>query len=382
MKTRGRRLLHHLSGILMGVAAFGLLQIAAVAGSTDSLHSLNVGAAAILDADLTVEEKSDSEVASVSRDVEEKAGKDKEKDKEVSEEDDTEESNLVMANVENAVNVRKEASEDSEKVGKLYSDCGGEILERRNGWTKLRSGNVTGWTKDEYLLFGEEAEEMAEDLGNLIATIDADTLRIRKEPQSDAGVWGLVGKNEEMKALDVINDEWVSVEWQGDIGYVSAEYIKIKFVIDSGETMEEIRKREEKELEEKRKADAEKAKLTENRGAVPVNASDDMLLAALIQCEAGNQPYEGKLAVGAVVMNRVRSGGYPNTIQGVIYASGQFTPAGNGKVAKRLESGGIQESCIQAAREAIAGASNVGGATHFRRAGNHDGLIIGSHVFW
>ena len=382
MKTRGRRLLHHLSGILMGVAAFGLLQIAAVAGNTDSLHSLNVGAAAILDADLTVEEKGNSEVASVSRDVEKNAGADKDKDKEAPEEDDAEESNLVMANVENAVNVRKEASEDSEKVGKLYSDCGGEILERRNGWTKLRSGNVTGWTKDEYLLFGEEAENMAEDLGNLIATIEADTLRIRKEPQSDAGVWGLVGKNEEMKALDIINDEWVSVEWQGDIGYVSAEYIKIKFVIDSGETMEEIKKREEKELEEKRKADEAKAKLTENRGAVPVNASDDMLLAALIQCEAGNQPYEGKLAVGAVVMNRVRSGGYPNTIQGVIYASGQFKPAGNGKVAKRLESGGIQESCIQAAREAIAGASNVGGATHFRRAGNHDGLVIGNHVFW
>ena len=384
MKTKGRRLLHHLSGILMGVAAFGLLQIAAVAGSTDSLHSLNVGAAAILDADLTVEEKDGSEVASVSRNLKEETekNKDREKDSEASEEEeDAEESNLVMANCENAVNVRMEASEDSDKVGKLYSDCGGEILERRNGWTKLRSGNVTGWTKDEYLLFGEDAEDMAEDLGNLIATIEADTLRIRKEPHSSAGVWGLVGKNEEMKVLEVLNDEWVSVEWQGDIGYVSAEYIRIKFVIDSGETMEEIKKREEKELEEKRKADAEKAKLTENRGAVPVGASDDMLLAALIQCEAGNQPYEGKLAVGAVVMNRVRSGGYPNTISGVIYASGQFTPAGNGKVAKRLEAG-IQESCIQAAREAIAGASNVGGATHFRRAGNHDGLVIGNHVFW
>ncbi len=103
--------------------------------------------------------------------------------------------------------------------------------------------------------------------------------------------------------------------------------------------------------------------------------------AALIQCEAGNQPYEGKLAVGAVVMNRVRSGGYPNTIQGVIYASGQFTPASNGKVAKRLEVGRHPESCIQAAREAIAGASNVGGATHFRRAGNHDGLVIGNHAY-
>ena len=267
------------------------------------------------------------------------------------------------------------------RSGKLYSDCGGEILERRNGWTKLKSGNVTGWTKDEYLLFGEEAEEMAQDLGNLVATIEAETLRIRMEPESDAGVWGLIGKNDKLKALEVIDDEWISVEYEGDIGYVSAEYTKIDFVIDAGETMEEIKKREEKEQEEKRKADAAKAKQTENRGAVPVGASDEELLAALIQCEAGNQPYEGQLAVGAVVMNRVRSGGYPNTISGVIYASGQFTPAGNGKVAKRLEAG-VRDSCLQAAREAIAGASNVGGATHFRRAGNHDGLVIGSHVFW
>ena len=384
MKTKGRRLLHYLSGMLMGAAAFGLLQISAVAGNTDSLHSLNAGAAAILDADLALEEDV-GEVASVSRSKEEKEkekeSREQDEGGETSDEDDAEESNLDMANVENAVNVRQEADEDSDKVGKLYSDCGGEILERRNGWTKLKSGNVTGWTKDEYLLFGDEAEAMAEDLGNLIATIEADTLRIRKEPRANAGVWGLVGKNEEMKALEVIDDDWVSVEWGGDIGYVSAEYIDIRFVIDSGETMEEIKAREEKEQEEKRKADAEKAKQKENRGAVPVGAADDVLLAALIQCEAGNQPYEGKLAVGAVVMNRVRSGGYPNTISGVIYASGQFTPAGNGKVAKRLEAG-IQDSCLQAAREAIAGVSNVGGATHFRRAGNHDGLIIGNHVFW
>lgn len=286
-----------------------------------------------------------------------------------------------MANVQNAVNVRKEASEDSERVGKLYSDCGGEILERCNGWTKLKSGNVTGWTKDEYLVFGKEAEEMAEDVGNLIAKVDADALRIRREPEEDAGVFGMVGKNEKMAALEIIDDEWVSVVYDDEVGYISAEYTTVEFIIDSGETMEEIRKREEKEQEEKRKADAAKAKLTENRGAVAVETSDDILLAALIQCEAGNQPYEGQLAVGAVVMNRVRSGGYPNTISGVIYASGQFTPAMNGKVAKRVEEG-VRPSCLQAAQEAIAGASNVGGATHFRRSGNHDGLIIGSHVFW
>lgn len=377
MRKKGRRLLHRLSGVLMGVTAIGLMQITAAAGNTNNLQTLNVGGAAILDADLTEKDvKTASETASASQDSETNEDKDASPD-----EDDAEESNLVMANVQNAVNVREEASEDSDRVGKLYSDCGGEILERRNGWTKLKSGNVTGWTKDEYLLFGEEAEELAQDVGNLVATVEADALRVRKEPEEDAGVYGLIGKNEELDAVEVIDDDWISVEYEGDIGYISAAYTSLEFVIGSGETMEEIAEREERELEEKRKADEAKAKLTENRGAVPVGAADDVLLGALIQCEAGNQPYEGQLAVGAVVMNRVRSGGYPNTVSGVIFASGQFTPAMSGAVAKKLETG-VNPSCLQAAQEAIAGASNVGGATHFKRAGNHDGIIIGSHVFW
>ena len=62
-------------------------------------------------------------------------------------------SGLVMANVRDAVNVRSDASEDASKVGKLYKDCGGTILERRDGWTKIQSGTLIGWAKDEYLLF-------------------------------------------------------------------------------------------------------------------------------------------------------------------------------------------------------------------------------------
>ena len=80
-------------------------------------------------------------------------------------------------------------------------------------------------------------------------------------------------------------------------------------------------------------------------------------------------------------MNRVRSGAYPDTIFGVIYASGQFTPALNGKVAK-VYAGNVSESCLQAAQAAINGETNVGEATHFKRVGLHDGYVIGNHVFW
>ena len=60
-----------------------------------------------------------------------------------------------MADVQDALNVRAEASEESEKVGLLYKDCGGRILERKDGWTKIKSGDLIGWAKDDYLLFDE-----------------------------------------------------------------------------------------------------------------------------------------------------------------------------------------------------------------------------------
>lgn len=284
-----------------------------------------------------------------------------------------EESDLVMVNVQVAMNVRAEASEDSEKVGVLYKDCGGRILERKDGWTRLKSGDLVGWASDEYLLFGEEAEAMANDVGNLIVTIETETLCVRKEPHTDADVLGLMAQDDELEIIEEVNDDWISVEYDDQVGYVSAEYVDLDFHIDEGETLIAIRKREEAER---------KAKLTANRGAVIVGGDDTRLLAALIYCEAGNETYNGQLAVGAVVMNRVRSGAYPNTISGVIFASGQFTPALNGKVARVYTSGNIPESCYQAATASINGETNVGGATHFRRAGNHDGIQIDNQVFW
>lgn len=281
---------------------------------------------------------------------------------------------LVMANVKNALNVRSEADEESEKAGYLYADCGGKILERKDGWTKLQSGNLVGWAKDEYLLFGADAEKLAADVGNLIVTIKTDALRIRKAPDEEAGIYGLLARDDELEVLEEL-DGWISVQYGKEVGYVSKEFVDADFKIDSGETVDEVKKRDEALAEEK-------AKLIQNRGAVAADVSDEILLAALIQCEAGNQPYEGQLAVGAVVMNRVRSGAYPSSINGVIYASGQFTPALNGKVARVAGSGNIKSSCMQAAREALGGASNVGGATHFRRSGSREGTIIGNHVFW
>ena len=282
------------------------------------------------------------------------------------------EKELAMANVQNALNIRAEADEKSEKVGYLYKDCGGTILERKDGWTRIKSGNVIGWAKDEYLLFGEEAKAMAEDVGNWIVTLDVSAVRVRKEPSMDAEIYGLLAYDDSVEFIDEVNNSWISVDYNDEVGYVNTDFINVKFHIDEGETMEVIKVREQEEAERKRKA---------NRGAVSADADEVRLLGALIYCEAGNQPYEGKLGVGAVVMNRVRSGAYPNTIHAVIYASGQFTPAMTGKVARVYE-GNVPESCIQAAQAAINGETTIGEATHFRRAGKREGYVIGDHVFW
>ncbi len=282
------------------------------------------------------------------------------------------EEELTMANVQNALNIRAQADENSEKVGLLYKDCGGTILERSEGWTKLRSGNVTGWAKDEYLLFGEEAKEMAEDVGNWIVTLDNGAVRVRTQPDSDADVYGFLAYEDTVEFIDIVDDQWISVDFNDEIGYVNTDYINVRFHIDEGESMEVIRAREREEAERKRNA---------NRGAVAADADELRLLGALIYCEAGNQSYEGMVGVGAVVMNRVKSGAYPNTIHAVIYASGQFTPAMTGKVARVYE-GTVPELCMQAAQAAINGETTVGDATHFRRAGKREGYVLGDHVFW
>ena len=105
------------------------------------------------------------------------------------------------------------------------------------------------------------------------------------------------------------------------------------------------------------------------------------LLAAIIQCEAESEPYEGKIAVGNVVLNRVKSSHFPNTITGVIYAPKQFSPVASGRLAYRLEAG-VNDECIRAATEVLNG-KHITDALFFRRNnGSISGTVIGNHVFY
>ena len=127
-------------------------------------------------------------------------------------------------------------------------------------------------------------------------------------------------------------------------------------------------------------AQAEAMQAAESQSApVSASAGELELLASIIFCEAGNQPYEGQVAVGAVIMNRVNSGVYPNSISEVIYQSGQFGPAMTGWLDTVIGSGGYTDTAMQAAADALAGSNPVGDCLYF---GNGDwGIQIGDHFF-
>lgn len=120
-----------------------------------------------------------------------------------------------------------------------------------------------------------------------------------------------------------------------------------------------------------------------NISEVQFDANDRYRLAIIIYCEAGGEPYEGQLAVGAVVINRVLSSVYPSTVEGVLRQKYQFSPVLSGRYDKYYEIGKTTPSCYRAADEAMSGLTNIGNCTHFRTPiPGLEGIRIGNHIFY
>lgn len=294
--------------------------------------------------------------------------------------------NRLMADVQEFLYVRASGDENSEIVGKLYRGAVADIVERGDVWTHIASGNVDGYVMNSYCLFGTDAMNYAAANFDMEADIQTNGLRIRRDASTDGSVIAAVstGTTLTVDTEAAAVDGWVAVSYGGETGYVSAEYVTTEIALGKAVTVEEEQAQLARAEEEKAAAAASQVQSqgTVQNQSVAASADDVTLLAALIQCEAGNEPYEGQLAVGAVVMNRVKSGRYPGSIYEVIYQAGQFPPAGKGYVANKI-SNGVKSSCLQAAQEAINGMDNTGGAMSFRRASSgHPGVVIGNHVFY
>ena len=170
-------------------------------------------------------------------------------------------------------------------------------------------------------------------------------------------------------------------QYANDISDAEAKAEELEAQIKAQEA--DIKALEAKLAEEMRLSRLAAASKWRDISEVTFAEGDRYLLANLIYCEAGSEPYEGKVAVGAVVINRVLSSVYPDTVVGVIYQNKQFSPVASGRLALALAEGRATSSCYQAADEAMTGYSNVGNCVYFRTpVPGLSGINIGGHVFY
>lgn len=298
--------------------------------------------------------------------------------------------NQVMPVVEESLNVRTQPDENAELAGKLYKGSAAQVVEVLDGWTHIVSGDVDGYISNEYCAYGADAQALAAEQCATYATALTDGLRVRDEATLESSISTVLeeGARIEVDTQTAAPEGWVAVTHEDELCYVSAEFVDVKMEIGEAITIEEemrrIAEEEARKAEEAARKAAEEAAAassaqTVQNEAVAASADETTLLAAIIQIEAGTTDYDGQVAVGAVVMNRVRSGAYPGTIAGVIYQSGQFA---TGRMDSIIANG-VASSCYSAAQAAIGGVDNTGGALSFRSASSgYAGTVIGGNVFF
>lgn len=172
--------------------------------------------------------------------------------------------NLVIARVNDYVNVRSIPSEEGEIVGKLYNKSVGSFIEEEDGWYKISSGSVEGYVKGEFCVTGDEAVDYAKEVGTRIATVTTTTLKVREQPGLEETVLGLVPIEDELIVTEEL-DGWVKVNIEEGDGYVSLDYVTLSTEFVKAESIAEEKARLAKEEEARRAAkEAAKKKTAEN----------------------------------------------------------------------------------------------------------------------
>ena len=300
-------------------------------------------------------------------------------------------SDKLMADVDEFLYVRAENKSDSSIVGKLYKGDRALIVKKGKTWTQIESGSVSGYVKNEYCVMGEDALDYARKNCGQIATIMIDGLRIREEQDENSSIITALASGEKLKVKKNADtkDGWIAVIYDDKTRYVCEDYVTISYDTGKAVTLEEEQAAYDAASQAQSDESSSSSGYSQKNGAsksqgssVPSSTDDVTLLAALIQCEAGGCSYDCQLAVGSVVVNRVKSGAFPNSVYKVIYQKGQFGPASSGKLAGRLRKG-VSSTARRAAQAALSGTDNTNGAKYFKLASSgHKGVKYGPIVFY
>ena len=193
---------------------------------------------------------------------------------------------LVIAKVNNYVNVRSIPSEDGEILGKLYDKSVGEFISEKDGWYEITSGSVTGFVKAEYCVTGEEAVALAREVGTRIATVNTTTLKVREEPGMDTTVLGLIPIEDQLLVTEEL-DGWVKVNIEEGDGYVSSDFVTLSTEFVKAESKAEEEARLAKEAAERKAAQEAAAKAAKASAKKSSSASAEQEIVMPVMSSGG-----------------------------------------------------------------------------------------------
>ena len=306
-------------------------------------------------------------------------------------------SGIGVIDAKDMLDIHAEANRASAVVGQVMEDGHVAILAKYNDWVQIQAGEIAGWVPAENLVETEISNEEAVAANEQViaertgATASEDEFFAEEEVQQDetAALQAEASKAAQNEIEEVqAAEEAARIEAEAQAKAAAEEAARLEAEAQAKAAEEAARIEAEaqaKAAEEAARiaAEAQQAALAAQAAqTAAISAEELKLLANIIYCEAGSESYVGKVAVGNVVMNRVKSASQPNTITEVVYAKGQFSPVRNGSLQRALSSDKADAACYQAAIEALAGAQPVGGKLFFRRNNGRSGQVIGHHVFY
>lgn len=281
--------------------------------------------------------------------------------------------------IDTGVNIRSGADTDYDVIGYLETGMVGDFLGYEGEWSYIAVGDLYGYVNSQYILTGDLAAEFADknnydiDAFSYYEAVEED---VYSEDEEYEGADSYYADDDALDAGEAYEDLEDSDIEQGDS--------------DTEEAYEESDDTEETEEayeEEDSEDDGDTAIETINRDSIAFTEEDITLIAAVVALEAGNECYEGQLAVANVVINRLNSGYWGNTIEGVVYAQNQFEVVNTSAFAAYIANGASGLS-LQAALEAAGGTNNIGDymsfrPTYFLNSMSFDNYtIIGNHIFF
>ena len=318
-------------------------------------------------------------------------------------------SGIGVIDAKDMLDIHAEANTASAVVGQVMEDGHVAILAKYNDWVQIQAGEIAGWVPAENLVETEISNEEAVAANEQViaertgATASEDEFFAEEEVQQDETAAlqaeaSEAAQNEieevqtaeeaariEAEAQAKADEEAARIEAEAqakaaeEAARIEAE-AQAKAAEEAARLAAEAQAKAAAEEAARLEAEAQQAALAAQTAAI--STEELKLLANIIYCEAGSESYVGKVAVGNVIMNRVKSASQPNTITEVVYAKGQFSPVRNGSLQRALSSDKADAACYQAAIEALAGAQPVGGKLFFRRNNGRSGQVIGHHVFY